>query len=513
MNSLPRVALVVINWNGRPFLEACLTSLLKLNYPDFSVTVVDNASTDGSPDFIRDRFSQVELRCNPHNLGYGGGANVILRACAADVAVVLNTDLIVPPDWLTHLVIPMMDDPTIGIAGCKLYHPGGRIIQHAGGYITKPQAWPGHYGLNDEDRGQLDTMRDVDYVIGAALAIKRATLEHIGLFDEGYFLYYEDADLCLRARQAGYRVVYIPDAWLTHVESATTVKGSAAYLRRFFRARWRFILKHYAPLEILGESIPAEQAWLAHCNLVERQAAADAYRATLEGLSDVWLARARDSGIHVQAMSEEEQTLIADQLQTLLVISQQAPQSPLMSEALPKMNAESTNQPSTLYPLRTKQLLQEQPFASHVPFFGPLIARLREAWNSVSTKWYVRPLLQQQNEFNELAVNQFAAQEARLQAQEVWLDDHERRFGEHVRHFDEQTIRLASLEAGLAERAALLETRARDHDAWLVAQDREQSVLVHDLAEIRLQLVQMNQLLQDLNQRVGRLSQEKDRVA
>ena len=170
-----------------------------------------------------------------------------MRTCPADVAVVLNTDITVPPDWLTHLVAPMMADPAIGIAGCKLYYPGGRTIQHAGGYITAPQAWPGHYGLNDEDQGQHDALRDVDYVIGAALAVKRAALEQIGLFDEGYFLYYEDVDLCQRARRAGYRVVYIPDAWLTHLESATTVKGSPAYLEQFSCGRWRFILKHYDP--------------------------------------------------------------------------------------------------------------------------------------------------------------------------------------------------------------------------------------------------------------------------
>ena len=173
MSALPRVSLIVVNWNGRAYLEGCLTSLLALDYPAFSVTVVDNASTDGSPDFVRESFPQVELIRSSHNLGYGGGANLALRTCPADVAVVLNTDIIVPPDWLAHLIAPMMADPAIGIAGCKMYYPGGRTIQHAGGFITAPQAWPGHYGLNDEDQGQHDAIRDVDYVIGAALAVKR----------------------------------------------------------------------------------------------------------------------------------------------------------------------------------------------------------------------------------------------------------------------------------------------------------------------------------------------------
>jgi len=149
---------------------------------------------------------------------------------------------------------------------------------------------------------------------------------------------------------------------------------------------------------------------------------------------------------------------------------------------------------------------------------GPLIARLRAAWNSVSTKWYVRSLLQQQNEFNELTVNQLEGQDAYLQPHEARLVDQEARLGDHDRRFDEQTVRLTDLNSRFTTRAELHESRVHDHDSWLIAQDREQSDLVHDLAEIRLQLVQMNRLLQDLNERVGRLEasdlpQTKERVA
>ena len=134
MSALPRVLLIVVNWNGRAYLEGCLSSLLALDYPDFSVTVVDNASTDGSSDFMRERFPQVELLCSLHNLGYGGGANLALRACPADVAVVLNTDVSVPPDWLANLIAPLVADPMIGIVGMQavlsrwpIYSTCGRI--------------------------------------------------------------------------------------------------------------------------------------------------------------------------------------------------------------------------------------------------------------------------------------------------------------------------------------------------------------------------------------------------
>jgi hypothetical protein len=306
-------------------------------------------------------------------------------------------------------------------------------------------------------------------------------------------------------------VVYIPDAWLTHFESVTTIKGSAAYLQQFYRGRWRFILKHYIPAEILRDSLPAERAWLMQCGPAERQAAAVAYRATQEALPEICLARMRDGSGQVQPIGAEEQTLIADQLLTLFEVSQQAPEPLPMPEAPHDMNTESFDPASPLSRLRLKQRLQEQPFVSHAPVVGPLIARLRAAWNSVSTKWYVRSLLQQQNEFNELAVNQLVIQDA-------YLQHHEARLGDHARRLDEQTVGLTDLSSRFTTRAELQESRVHDHDSWLIAQDREQSDLVHDLAEIRLQLVQMNRLLQDLNERLGRLEasdlpQTKERVA
>jgi hypothetical protein len=150
--------------------------------------------------------------------------------------------------------------------------------------------------------------------------------------------------------------------------------------------------------------------------------------------------------------------------------------------------------------LRQLATLQEYCFRSSIPLIGPLIARLRAAWNSVSTKWYVRPLLQQQNEFNELVAVAIAAHDADLHNQAAQLRVFEDRLAEDA-------IRPGELQA-----------RIRDHDAWLIAQDREQSELVRDLAELRLLLVQMNRLLLALNGQAHRLDvtklpEEKERGA
>ena len=150
--------------------------------------------------------------------------------------------------------------------------------------------------------------------------------------------------------------------------------------------------------------------------------------------------------------------------------------------------------------LRQLATLQEHCFRSSIPLIGPLIARLRAAWNSVSTKWYVRPLLQQQNEFNELVAAAIAAHDADLHTQAAQLRVFEGRLAEDA-------IRLGELQV-----------RIRDHDAWLIAQDREHSEIVRDLAELRLLLVQMNRLLLDLNERASHLegtalSETTERVA
>jgi len=144
--------------------------------------------------------------------------------------------------------------------------------------------------------------------------------------------------------------------------------------------------------------------------------------------------------------------------------------------------------------------LQEHRFRSSIPLIGPLIARLRAGWNSVSTKWYLRPVLQQQNEFNELVVAAIAAQDADLRNHAAQLRVLEGRLAA-------EAIRLGELQA-----------RIRDHDAWLIARDREQSEFVRDLAELSLLLGQMNRLLQAVNGRTQPLEagdepKNKERVA
>jgi len=257
-----RASLIVVNWNGAAFLDACLQALLSQVAPDDQVLVVDNHSTDASVALVRARFPQVALIDNARNLGYAGGANVGLRAARGDVLILLNPDVTAHAGWLAALKAACRD-ARVGVAGGKLLYPGGEIIQHAGGMIHFPMATADHYGYRQRDQGRWDRARDVDYVTGAALALRRDVLETVGLFDEAFYpAYYEEVDFCFRARQAGYAVRYVPQAVATHHEHASVGEESDLYRRCFHRNRLRFVLKHRGPRYFVDEVVPAERAWL-----------------------------------------------------------------------------------------------------------------------------------------------------------------------------------------------------------------------------------------------------------
>lgn len=336
MNDSLFISLVIVNWNGRPFLEDCLKSLLVSGYPHSEILLVDNGSTDDSVAFVRSTFPQVKIHCTHPNLGFAAGSNVGIRLSEGELIVLLNPDVMVRPDWLRNLVEGMFADETVGIGGGKAYYPDGRTLQHAGGFIQLPRALGDQYGRGEIDKGQFDRQREVDYVMGAAIGIKRSVLDQIGLLDEGYFLYYEETDLCFRARRTGYRVLYIPDAVLIHVEGGTSSQGDYAHFRVSHTSRLRFLLKHYDVSQLLNETFPAEYAYLAG-NLCrdERWGLSTAYETTLRALPEILEARVRDGASPV---SREEQESIVRALSVLRRTVQQTASQPVGEKSARTMN-------------------------------------------------------------------------------------------------------------------------------------------------------------------------------
>jgi hypothetical protein len=233
----PRVAIVIVNYKGRDDTLECLRSLSRLSYPAWDVFLVHQPPDDGTADAVRASFGWVRQIENRENNGFAGGNNVGIRAAlalGADYLFLLNNDTVVEPGLLEPLVALAEGDPRIGVVGPKmLYHDPSNVVWSAGGGVD----WRGRatrWGDGEPDRPGGEP-RDVDYIVGCGLLVKREVLERVGLLDERYFLYFEETALCARVREAGYRVVYQPAARLWHKVSRST--GAESDLTLYYMRR------------------------------------------------------------------------------------------------------------------------------------------------------------------------------------------------------------------------------------------------------------------------------------
>lgn len=222
---VPRVAVVVLNWNRPEDTAECLTSVRDLAYPNLLPILVDNGSSDGSVDRLREAFPEWLVLANPTNLGFAEGNNVGIRhalSVASDYVLLLNNDAKIHPEALGHLVEAAEADPSIGVCGPKIcFWDRPRVIWFAGGKIDSQTIEAVHLGEMEEDDGRYDRVAEVDYVSGCALMARADLLRTVGLLDRDYFLLFEEADLCARAREQGYRVVLVPQALAWHKVSAS----------------------------------------------------------------------------------------------------------------------------------------------------------------------------------------------------------------------------------------------------------------------------------------------------
>lgn len=226
----PLVCILIVNWNGGTDVLACLQSLFACTYANLRVTVIDNGSADGSPEAISAAFPQVHLIRNARNERFARANNqgiaFALEAGAAFI-LLLNNDTTVAPDFLAALVRHMQAEPTIGIAGPKIFHADPPdLLWFAGGRVSLWKGEIAHIGLRERDSGQYDSAAEVDYITGCCLLVSRTCAEKVGLLDEAYFMYTEDVDYCFRAKNSGFRVVFVPEAKIWHKISASS--GGAA---------------------------------------------------------------------------------------------------------------------------------------------------------------------------------------------------------------------------------------------------------------------------------------------
>ncbi len=289
----PILSIIIVNWNVRDLLRACLASVQRswgaggqggreagepyhfTNLPIYrstitiEVIVVDNASSDGSAEMVTAEFPWVRLIANAENRGFTGGNNQGLAISAGRYVFFLNPDTVVVGDALATMVAYLDAHPEIGALGPQLRYGDGSLQSSRRRFPTFATAlfestpvgwhWPNNpwarrYRMEEKktfevsETSKVSTGEEVDWLVGAALMVRREALAQVGGFDEGYFMYSEELDLCRRIKQAGWRIVYLPAAQIIHYEGKSSEQIVAARHIRFQTSKVRYFRKFHGPL-------------------------------------------------------------------------------------------------------------------------------------------------------------------------------------------------------------------------------------------------------------------------
>lgn len=250
---VPLVSVVIVNYNGKKFLNECIGSLYTQSYPDFEIIVVDNASVDGSIEFLTSEFPDVRIIRNPVNLGFAGGMNTGILSAGGPFILALNNDTRVDRDCIMRLVDVMVHDHAIGMCAAKLAFFDQRINSTGICISRSGAAWD--RGMFEKDTGQFDTPGEVFGPCAAAALYRKEMFDDIGLFDEDFFLYLEDVDIAFRGQLAGWKCIFVPGAVVYHHHGGTA--GFRSDLAVYYGNRnilW-IPFKNY-PLSLLLSSLP-----------------------------------------------------------------------------------------------------------------------------------------------------------------------------------------------------------------------------------------------------------------
>ena len=257
---------IIVNYNAGPLLRKCVDSLLACPL-DIEIIVVDNASSDASLDGLQD-LSQVCVIRNPANVGFAAACNIGVQASSAPFLLFLNPDCFFQPDAIGPLLASLQSDDRVGIVGGLLVNEDGteqgggrravptpwRSIVRAFGLQRFANRWPKlFYDFHLHKQPLPDGPIEVEAISGACMLVKRDVMEDVGLWDEGYFLHCEDLDWCMRLRQKGWKILFVPDARISHALGACSQsrrvfvewhkhKGMLRFYRKFFRHQYPGVL-------------------------------------------------------------------------------------------------------------------------------------------------------------------------------------------------------------------------------------------------------------------------------
>lgn len=251
MSMLPKVGIVLVNYNGYVDTVRCLKSLETISYPNVEVIVVDNGSHDGSGARLRTEFSSVTHIYSKENTGFTGGNNIGIEhalSTGCDHVLLLNNDTIVTPGFLEPLVARLESDAKIAAVSGKIYYApekrGGQsdILWYAGCYQKWHMGYH-HHGVEEKDTGKYDTPIEIPYACGCLMLMRGSVIREIGILSPDYFIYWEEADWCHRARNAGYTCMYEPKCVIFHNLAGAPI-GDETPFYMYLQHRNAFIYAH-----------------------------------------------------------------------------------------------------------------------------------------------------------------------------------------------------------------------------------------------------------------------------
>jgi GT2 family glycosyltransferase len=250
------LSIVIVNWKVKDLLRNCLDSIFAQREPgNFEVIVVDNNSKDGSEKLVQREFHQVKLVRNEENLGFGRACNQGIRMAKGDFVLLLNPDTTVELDTLRNITNYMKSNARVGIGGCYLYNPDGKsqtsfykftsITTLLGRTLFLYSFLPKNSLTAPLFVDYLRSHESVDRVCGGAMVLRYEALEQVGLFDDSFFLYYEDEDLCYRMKQKGWMVAPIPNTRIVHHHNQSGKKNVAMAIFSSYRSQFIFYKKFH----------------------------------------------------------------------------------------------------------------------------------------------------------------------------------------------------------------------------------------------------------------------------
>jgi hypothetical protein len=250
-----RISVIILNWNGKQFLQDCLGAMRRQSFRDFETILVDNGSEDGSPQFVRTHFPEVKLLSLPDNLGFTGGNIAGYAHSTGSIVSLLNNDTEAHPSWLAEIEKASQECPDAGSFASKMMYFDERGRVENCGFDVGIGGATIDLGRDEIDGPDWKQPRKVFGGCGGGVAYRRSMLEDVGFLDPDFFMIYEDADLSFRAQLRGYKCVYVPGAIVYHRYRATI--GKAPSRQVFYSQRnIEFVYLKNMPLGLILRSLP-----------------------------------------------------------------------------------------------------------------------------------------------------------------------------------------------------------------------------------------------------------------